>query len=377
MVSTRRSNLLFVVCCWTVLGAWNTAAFAPCQIRPLTTAAAKSQSTLFSSHPHKQPDKSAGNPFFKWLATLSLEDYQWRVNVFKNNQADRMVEESLARMRGENATYFRPMDADGANLGPLGRLESWLVDTIFKIIQEEGRRATLIIENAGRLIRPSDNDEMGPLGYLEVQVVDIFDRIRNSERLRAKTKTLRPMDLNVRDRGPLGDLELTAVGIFQQIKQSEELRGQQISLRNELVRPIDVPGPLGELESRVAEIIRAEKLRSQQKIVRPKDANYKGPLGDLESNAYAFIDSLNRSELQRLESIRQYLYENRPMDVARDSLLGSVEALLVGLLRAPRLLASVVERVKELMEAEPVSVGDQALLDEQSSLPPQSDKKDV
>lgn len=65
------------------------------------------------------------NQFFRFfvqkIAELSLEDYRWRTDLFRSNQAERMLEESLARMRGENATYVRPMDAPGQQLGPLGR----------------------------------------------------------------------------------------------------------------------------------------------------------------------------------------------------------------------------------------------------------------
>ena len=51
-----------------------------------------------------------------------------------------------------------------------------------------------------------------------------------------------------------------------------------------MVRPIDVPGPLGEMELAIAEVVRAEKQRVKDrknnlgKLVRPKDATMKGPL---------------------------------------------------------------------------------------------------
>jgi hypothetical protein len=53
------------------------------------------------------------------LAQLSLEDYKWRLSVFKETEADRKVEESLARMMGDDATYIRPMDASETKIGPL------------------------------------------------------------------------------------------------------------------------------------------------------------------------------------------------------------------------------------------------------------------
>ena len=53
------------------------------------------------------------------LAELSLEDYEWRQSIFKTTEADRKVEESLARMMGEEAAYLRPMDAGTEKIGPL------------------------------------------------------------------------------------------------------------------------------------------------------------------------------------------------------------------------------------------------------------------
>lgn len=53
------------------------------------------------------------------LAQLSLEDYQWRQGLFKTKEADRKVEESLARMMGDEASYVRPMDASSEKIGPL------------------------------------------------------------------------------------------------------------------------------------------------------------------------------------------------------------------------------------------------------------------
>lgn len=53
------------------------------------------------------------------LAKLSLEDYQWRQELFRSNEAARRVEESLARMMGDEASYVRPMDASSEKIGPL------------------------------------------------------------------------------------------------------------------------------------------------------------------------------------------------------------------------------------------------------------------
>jgi len=57
--------------------------------------------------------------FFKKLANLSLQDYYWRSDYFKKSEADRQVEESIARMMGEEAAYVRPMDAGDGTIGPL------------------------------------------------------------------------------------------------------------------------------------------------------------------------------------------------------------------------------------------------------------------
>jgi hypothetical protein len=71
---------------------------------------------LFQSRTRKRD--YLGNALRK-LASLSLEDYKWRSSVFKKNEADRRVEESLARMMGEAPAYVRPMDAGDQKLGPL------------------------------------------------------------------------------------------------------------------------------------------------------------------------------------------------------------------------------------------------------------------
>lgn len=55
------------------------------------------------------------------LAQLSLEDYKWRSGIFKSQEADRLVEVSIARMRGEEPLYVRPMDATDSKIGPLVR----------------------------------------------------------------------------------------------------------------------------------------------------------------------------------------------------------------------------------------------------------------
>ena len=54
------------------------------------------------------------------LASLSLIDYKWRSAVFKKAEADRLEEEYVSKMMGEDyASYARPMDADDERRGPL------------------------------------------------------------------------------------------------------------------------------------------------------------------------------------------------------------------------------------------------------------------
>ena len=53
------------------------------------------------------------------LAQLSLEDYAWRMSVFKEKEADRRMEEYLGSIMGEEPSYVRPMDASESKIGPL------------------------------------------------------------------------------------------------------------------------------------------------------------------------------------------------------------------------------------------------------------------
>ena len=64
-------------------------------------------------------EKAKKNPNLLRLAELSLKDYDWRSSVFKSEEADRKVEESLARMMGDEPAYVRPMDATEEKRGPL------------------------------------------------------------------------------------------------------------------------------------------------------------------------------------------------------------------------------------------------------------------
>jgi len=53
------------------------------------------------------------------LAALSLEDYKIQSSIIKERAAGRQLEESIARIRGENPGYVRPMYADETTIGPL------------------------------------------------------------------------------------------------------------------------------------------------------------------------------------------------------------------------------------------------------------------
>lgn len=310
---------------------------------------------------------------FKKIANLSLQDYYWRSDLFKKNEADRRVEESLARMMGEDAAYVRPMDA-GENMGPLGRAEKQLVDWLKLVIEEEGRRARLIASSDGEFVRPMDlqqSDKGGPLAALENSAVNFLESIKVSETERVRTATLRPKDVDQDKRGPLGNFEARVVSALEEIRASEEFRMEQTRARGgEIVRPIDVPGPLGEAERWYLELITAEKQRGKErikndgKLVRPKDASLEGPLGAAERAFTNALGVVRDEETERLRSMQRVLNENRPMERDRNSIAGWTEALLVGIFRAPQLLFRVIDRVNELMESEKLDSKDEKILKE-------------
>ena len=321
----------------------------------------------------KQQKRDIISETLRKLAQLSLEDYEWRSGVFKSNEADRLVEESIARMRGEEPAFLRPMDAAEGKIGPLGRWEKSAVLWLSQVIDEEGRRAQRIVRSEGRLIRPrevEDLDDLGPLGQLEQRVGEWLQSIQSSEQERARTKTLRPKDLDDMNKGPLGQMEEAAVRVLEEIRKSERIRMEQSKLRGgEMVRPIDIPGPLGELELAFSEIFQAEKYRARQrsrgdgKLVRPKDASVRGPLGTAEANTITILEELSSEESERLRNFRKVMQENRPMETNRNSILGFIEALIVGILRAPVLLIGVIERVRELLASEVLENKDSEILE--------------
>jgi hypothetical protein len=291
------------------------------------------------------------------LASLSLVDYKWRSALFKKNEADRMEEEWMARMMGEDPSYARPMDADETKRGPLGNAERSAVRWLMDVIEEEGKRAKRIAESDGELVRPKDNEEGGPLSDLEKRAIQFLSDISDSEVERVRSGTIRPKDMA--DKGPLGEAETRAVLALSRIIESEKARMDQSRRRGgEAVRPIDVPGPLGEFERYVGDIIRSERQRvkdrelNEGRLVRPKDATISSGLGEVERKASEDWETLRNEEKQRLSSLRQFMSERRPMERDKDSPLGVTEAFTVGLFRGPRLLAAVADRVKELLKSE-------------------------
>lgn len=313
------------------------------------------------------------------LADLSLRDYQWRSSLFKSTEADRQVEQSLARMMGEaNAPYLRPMDASDDQRGPLGQAEREVVTWLAGVIEEEGKRAQRICSSEGELVRPIDLEaagEGGPLARSERRVVNFLDRIRQSERERATSRILRPKDLEEAKRGPLGEAEARAVASLEEIAAAERMRARLSQQRGgEVVRPIDVPGPLGEVERKVLEAMAAERQRAKERerndgrCVRPKDAAIPGPLGAAERKAMDDLNLLRQEEQERLRNIQRVLQEKRPAESDPDSALGLTERFTVGLLKGPRLLGKVAERVVELMSSSKLNKDDVNLLQPSSDI---------
>ena len=233
------------------------------------------------------------------------------------------------------------------------------------------------------MVRPfeatSEDGELGPLGFMEKQFVEFLEKVRQSEQERSRSKTLRPKDMDESMRGPLGEAELKAVDAIREILDAEKQRVLQSKVRGEVVRPIDVPGPLGEFEMMVLEAVEAERQRvldrqskPDKSLVRPKDASIKGPLGELEDQAVAVVEKLTSEEKERLRNIRKYLEENRPMQQDKDSLLGMLETVFVGILRAPILMYHLVLRVMELLQSKPLEDNDVEILERRG----QSDNRD-
>jgi hypothetical protein len=354
-------------------------------------------------------DKNKKNSGLKRLAELSLQDYQWRSNIWKSKQADLEIERSLNRMMGrdEQASYLRPMDASSSTIGPLGMWEKTSVEWLADVIEEEARRAKEIVRLGGTLVRPMDSstsqEHLGPLGQLERRLVNFFNAIRMSEQERSRSGIKRPKDMDEDKRGPLGEAELRAVQAIRQVIQSEQIRAKRQNSNPDrtIVRPIDVPGPLGDFEMAILNVVKAEEQRKQQyqeqlereqaefalesdmgpirtnstdpnvlqkmRPIRPMNANNPGPLGELEQQATDFVKRLTNEERQRLQNIQQYLDDNRPMNLKSSNdrpstPLGVIETVVVGIVRAPILLYQIIKRVQTLLESEPLDDVDAEIL---------------
>uniref|UniRef100_A0A7S2S566 Uncharacterized protein n=1 Tax=Eucampia antarctica TaxID=49252 RepID=A0A7S2S566_9STRA len=298
------------------------------------------------------------------LANLSLQDYDWRLEYFKKSEADRRVEESLARMIGDDPSYFRPMDASDSKIGPLGKAEKTLVNWLILVIEEEGKRAQRIASSDGDLVRPMDlKEDGGPLASLERTAVQFWNTIIDSETQRKGNQ--RPKDVEQSQRGPLGDLEDFAVKNWNNVKESEQLRKEMQSRTPDgsVVRPIDIPGPLGELERTWMEVATAERQRIKEDKVRPKDATLQGPLGEAERRAIAAIEILQQEERDRLQGIQKVLKDNRPMENDQSSVFGILETFFVGMFRAPQMVIKVFQRVQELLQSSTLETSDEIILE--------------
>jgi len=236
------------------------------------------------------------------------------------------------------------------------------------------------------MVRPIEakapDGELGPLGFMEKQFVDFLDEVRQSEKERSRSNTLRPKDLDESVRGPLGEAELKAVEAIREILDAEKLRMTQSRMRDELVRPIDVPGPIGEFEMIVLEVVEAERQRAMDRkmnpeklLIRPKDASMKGPLGVLEEQAVAVVEKLTIEEKERLRNIRKFLHDNRPMQQDENSILGIFERVAVGLVRAPILVYQIIVRVTELLQSEPLSDEDVRVINDRSGAQKRDESK--
>jgi len=207
------------------------------------------------------------------------------------------------------------------------------------------------------------------LADLERNAVEFFNKIVDSEKARANTGTLRPKDLDASMRGPLGEAEATLVAALKQISESEKIRAAQTKVRGgEVVRPIDVPGPLGEAERVVLEFVLAERQRARDrelnggKVVRPMASSETSPMGKAERRAVEALGRLKEEERERLQNLLRLLADRRPMEADRDSPLGVTERIAVSVLRGPMLLGKVVDRVKELLQSEKLDENDEKIL---------------
>ena len=266
--------------------------------------------------------------------------------------------------------HNQPTNQFSSTISTKGNAEKSAVQWLQLVIEEEGKRAQRIADSDGELIRPKDlspADEAGPLSELERRAIRFLSEISDSEVERVRSGTIRPKDMKTRS--PLGEAEARAVLALDMIVESEKIRMDQSRRRGgEAVRPIDVPGPLGEFERYVGDIIRAERQRVKDRdanegnLVRPKDATIKSGLSEVERKAVEDWERIKKEEEERLISLQRFLSERRPMEADKESSLGLTEAFVVGLLRGPKLIGKVFGRVKELLNSTELAEQDQGII---------------
>jgi len=302
--------------------------------------------SLSPSSPSTENQEEEYTSFFtrllRRLAAWSLQDYRWRAQVWQEERASRMLQDSLDQLQG-TSTYIRPMDAPQA--GPLGKFEKESVDWLEQVFVEESQRAESILSNSS-LVRPKDIEKKGPLGRLEAQASTLLSQLFRGEQARVTEKWWQPP--RAIPAHPLGIWEERTLQVWNELLSSEETRRLLQQNSRDTVRPMDVPGPLGEWEVRVLEIYDQEVERVRQNATRPLPSTV---LGRAETNAVEAVQNLTREEWSRLASIQQLLREQRPMEQSKKTWLGYLEAIAVGVVRAPLLLWSVMERVQELSQS--------------------------
>lgn len=153
----------------------------------------------YTGNPSSSDDSNEGNrirkrdmfrDMVKTLASLSLKDYKWRSDLFKKNEAERSEEEILAIMRGDQASYVRPMDAGEGRKGPLGDAEENAVRWLREVFEAEAKRAQKMADGDGDVVRPIDSSE-GPLAELELRAINFLRNITDSETERVVLRKVR------------------------------------------------------------------------------------------------------------------------------------------------------------------------------------------
>jgi hypothetical protein len=246
------------------------------------------------------------------------------------------------------------------------------------------------------IVRPMEAG--GPLGEMEEMAVNVYQEIKQAESIRSQIgrqqilSKKKPSPGNSGEEeevnygifvppsmvpsskmGPLGRMESYLKTTISEIRSAEVIRAKLNvggSAGRRIVRPLDVGGPLGEVERFVSDIQIYEKKRAAEGtqggdkgdatssgkegggkgrgVVRPMDASVKGPLGEVEEKAVGIVNGIVEEERRRMQN----LIENRPMNRDEKGILGVSEKVGVGIFRAPWLGWKTLERVKELLGRE-------------------------